>query len=143
MTDMHRPRRTALLALAAGLALATAACGDDDGGDDTASVEITAPEDGATVSSPVTFEMSAEGIEIEPAGEVVEGAGHFHLLVDVDCLPEGEVIPGGEDAYQHFGQGQTTAELELEPGEHTVCLQVGDGAHAALDVTDTVTFTVE
>ncbi|WP_114594048.1 DUF4399 domain-containing protein [Euzebya pacifica] len=39
--------------------------------------------------------------------------------------------------------GSTSAELELEPGEHTLCLQDGDGEHTALDLTDEITVTVE
>ena len=33
----------------------------------------------------------------------------------------------------HFGQGQLTTTLDLEPGEHTLRLQFADGAHIALD----------
>ena len=32
--------------------------------------------------------------------------------------------------------------IYLEPGVHELCLQVGDGIHTALDVTDSVTVTV-
>ncbi len=143
---MRTHLRLAATVLAASLALA--ACGGSGSGSGTdagagdASVAIAAPEDGATVTSPVTVEMTADGIDVQPAGEVVEGAGHFHVMVDTDCLAPGETIPK-DDTHQHFGDGSTTAELELEPGEHTLCLQAGDGAHAALDATDTVTITVE
>jgi len=33
--------------------------------------------------------------------------------------------------------------IYLEPGQHELCLQVSDGAHTALDITDTVTVDVE
>lgn len=103
-------------------------------------VTLEVPE-GETVPSPVPVTMTAEGIAIEPAGEVREGAGHFHVMVDVGCVEEGETIPKDE-SHLHFGDGSTTAELDLEPGEHTLCLQVGDGAHTALAPTHTMTIEV-
>ena len=33
--------------------------------------------------------------------------------------------------------------LDLAPGEHTLCLQVGDGAHTALDLTSEITVNVD
>jgi hypothetical protein len=106
-----------------------------------ASVSITSPDDGATVESPFGVSMEAEGFTIEPAGEVREGAGHLHLMVDADCVAPGETIP--EDAnHLHFGDGATETELDLPPGEHTMCLQAGDGVHTALDLTDEITITV-
>lgn len=107
-----------------------------------ASVSFVSPEDGATVTSPVTVEAQAEGVTIEAAGSVNEGAGHLHVVIDEGCVPAGEVIPTG-DAFVHLGDGSTTTELELESGEHELCLQLGDGAHVATDVTETITVTVE
>ena len=136
------------------LLVALAACGGDDAGDaasggdaasngeGAASVSFAEPDDGATVDSPVHVEFEAEGIEIEEAGAVNEGAGHFHVMVDTPCVGEGETIPN-DDAHLHFGDASEEAELELEPGEHTLCLQVGDGAHNALSPTDEITITVE
>lgn len=140
-------RRTLRLA-AAVLAATTlaAACGDDDTASPATptgpSVRITAPADGATVTSPVKVNMSATGFVVEPAGEVRDGAGHFHLLVDVGCLQPGTPIPLETPGYHHFGKAQTEAELELAPGEHEICLQAGNGAHIALDLTDTITIEV-
>lgn len=105
-------------------------------------VYFASPEDGATVTDPVQVEMMAVNFTIEPAGEVRAGAGHFHIMIDVPCVTPGEVIPS-DDSHLHFGQGQTSAELELAAGEHTLCLQAGDGAHVALDLTDTISITVE
>lgn len=92
--------------------------------------------------SPVQVEMEAQGITIEPAeAGVNEGAGHFHIMVDTDCVAPGEIIPD-DDQHRHFGNGATSAELELEPGEHTLCLQLGDGAHEAREPTHEITVTV-
>ena len=115
-------------------------CADD--GEPEVGVAFASPADGDETTSPVHVEMTAEGITIEPAAEGVnEGAGHFHVIVDHGCVEPGETIPG-TDGYNHFGQAQTEADLELTPGEHTLCLQVGDGAHTALDATDEITITV-
>jgi hypothetical protein len=106
-----------------------------------ASVELTAPADFAHVAGAVPVAMAASGITIEPAGESHDGAGHFHVIADAGCLPEGESIVKDPD-HVHFGQGQTEGLIYLAPGRHELCLQVGDGIHLALDVTDSVTIDV-
>ena len=109
------------------------------------SVGFELPADGAKVSSPFEVVMAAAGLVVEPSGEINEGAGHFHILVDTDFTPTGEVIPT-DDQHLHYGQGQTTISLELEPGEHTLRLQFADGAHTALEgeqYRDTITVFVE
>ncbi|MCY3897417.1 MAG: DUF4399 domain-containing protein, partial [Caldilineaceae bacterium] len=114
-------------------------------GDESPSVRFEQPADGATVTSPFEVVMAATGLTVEPSGEVNEGAGHFHILVDTDFTPVGEVIPTDEQNL-HYGQGQTTATLELEPGEHTLRLQFADGLHTALEgdqYRDTITIVVE
>ena len=149
--------------LMAVLAVAFVACGDDedeDGGDATptaeeietppaetpeaaASVQIVAPVEGDTVTSPVTLEVSASGVEIAAASDAVEGAAHFHVFVDQDASAEGEVMPQDTEGIFHFAT--ETYDLELEPGEHTVTVVLGDNTHVRLaDVLEaTVTFTVE
>lgn len=91
------------------------------------------PQDGAALPQTFTIQMGAEGIEIAPAGEVIEGSGHFHILVDREFVPAGEIIPIDTEGYLHFGQAQTETELTLEPGEHTLRLQFADGAHQAFE----------
>lgn len=108
------------------------------------SVAITEPADGATVTSPVVVKMSATDFLIEPAGDgtVKDGSGHFHVMIDTDCVAAGEVIPA-DAAHVHFGKAQLeTAPLELSPGEHTLCLQAGDAAHTALPLTDEIAIAV-
>jgi hypothetical protein len=132
---MIGPVRRALVLLA----LLASSCGGGDGGG--AGVSIASPGDGATVESPVAVTMEAEGLVVEAAGEAREGAGHFHLIVDADCLAAGETIPADE-RHRHLADGANETALTLEPGEHTLCLQAGDGAHEALDLTDEITITV-
>ncbi|MGH3035749.1 MAG: DUF4399 domain-containing protein [Gaiellaceae bacterium] len=133
-------RSLALLVL-----FAAAACGggEDDDAEPAApaAVSITSPDDGATVESTFPVVMEADGFTVEPAGEVTEGAGHFHLMVDAECLAAGEQIPA-DDFHIHLADGSAETELTLPAGEHTLCLQAGDGKHAALDLTDQVTVTI-
>ncbi len=101
-------------------------------GDESPSVNFEQPADSATVTSPFEVVMAATGLVVEPSGEVNEGAGHFHILVNTDFIPAGEIIPTDEQ-HLHYGQGQTTVTVELEPGEHTLRLQFADGLHTALE----------
>ncbi len=135
-TPKHaRPRRVVLVAPFVLLV----ACGDDDAGSPT--VTFTQPADGAIVAGGLVVEMSAEEITIEEAGEVHDGAGHFHVLADDGCARPGETLPRDAD-HVHFGGGQTEGAIYLEPGTHELCLQVGDGSHVALGVTDGLTVEV-
>jgi hypothetical protein len=121
-----------LIVIAAMAGLGLAACGDDG-----PTATLTSPTDGAPVAGGVALAMTADGVTIEPAGEVRSGYGHFHMIADAGCTAKGTGIAKDAD-HLHFGEGQTDGVIYLEPGEHQLCLQVGDGAHAALDITDTV-----
>lgn len=148
--------RKVVVALALMCLLALSACGDneDSGGaledspaaspeEAEASVSFTSPKDGDTVPNPVKVAMEAEGFTIEPAASGVnQGAGHLHIMVDTECVAEGEVIPNDE-THKHYGMAQTEAELTLEPGDHDLCLQAADGAHVALPITNEISITVE
>ena len=54
--------------------------------------------------------------------------GHHHLLIDAGPMQKGLVIPVNEKSL-HFGKAQTEADVKLPPGDHTLTLQFGDGAH--------------
>ena len=96
-----------------------------------ASVRFVRPLPGDTVSNPVALVMEVRGLTLLPAGEMVEGAGHLHVLVDTLFVEAGTVIPKN-DNHLHYGDARTEAEVTLEPGEHVLRLQFGDGAHVAL-----------
>ena len=110
--------------------------------DDSPSVAFVEPANAATVASPVALKLAAYNFTLEPAGEVHEGAGHLHVMVDVPCVEPGQPIPK-DDQHVHLGTGQTETELTLAPGAHTLCLQAGDGVHTALAITREITITVE
>jgi Domain of unknown function (DUF4399) len=121
-------------------ALATASTPDDDN-EREVSVALSSPVDGASVAGGVPLEMTAEGVTIEEAGDVHDGAGHFHVIADAGCVADGDSIVRDAD-HVHFGAGQSEGVIYLEPGSHELCLQVGNGVHLALDITDRVTIDV-
>ena len=108
-------------------------------------VRFVTPTDGAIVPPAFPVKMAATGFIIEPAGEIRDGAGHFHILVDEDYLTAGEMIPLDTEGYNHYGSGVIETELTLEPGEHTLRLQAADGAHMTYEgdqFRDEITVTV-
>lgn len=105
------------------LVLLVASCGGGGGtAERTASVSISSPADGATVATTFPVTMQAEGLTIQPAGDVADGAGHYHLIVNAACLSAGETVPDDPD-HVHLSDGASETELTLPPGEHTLCLQ--------------------
>jgi hypothetical protein len=111
----------------------------------TGSVSITSPAEGAVVTSPFDVVMQATDFTIEAASNgPSDGAGHFHILVDQDAIAAGEAIPNDPDnGYYHYGDGSTTATLDLDPGAKTIRIQAGTANHLAYDLTDSVDIVVE
>jgi len=93
-------------------------------------VYFISPAEGDTLESNFTIEMGVEGMEIEPAGEIIEGKGHHHLIIDGSFTEEGVIVPA-DSTHIHYGKGQTSAEVELTPGSHTLTLQFANGIHAS------------
>lgn len=94
-----------------------------------AAVYFITPQDGATVSGPVTVKFGLKGMGVAPAGVERANTGHHHLLVDVDELPPaGQPVPA-DAQHIHFGGGQTETTLELAPGKHSLQLLLGDHLH--------------
>jgi Domain of unknown function (DUF4399) len=91
-------------------------------------VFFTEPKDGAEITVPVKVVMRVEGMKIQPAGEVVAGTGHHHILINKDFFPPGQVIPT-DDTHRHYGKGETEAILDLPPGDYKLTLQFADGLH--------------
>ena len=146
--------RPLLTLAAASLLLLFAACAADESADSDmhddheagAAEAAEAADDGAprvyfaglenhdTIPSLVTLNFAAENFTIEPVGDgaINEGAGHYHIAIDGECLEPGIVIPTAAP-WIHFGDGSSSIEIELEAGEHYLCLQIGDGEHRTLD----------
>jgi len=113
-----------------------------------AAVYIVSPENGATVTGPVTVVFGLKGMGVAPAEVQVENTGHHHLLINRAAFGEGDeavyAIPA-DDNHRHFGKGQTQVTLELPQGTHTLQLVLGDHGHVPHVppvVSDVVTITV-
>ena len=137
--------RTGLVVL--GLAAATAFAADlpRTPAPTGAAVYFISPENGETLSGPVTVRFGLRGMGVAPAGTQAEGTGHHHLIVDAPLPPAGQPIPN-DAKHLHFGKGQTEATLELAPGKHTLQLLVGDHSHVPHEpvvASEVITITVE
>ena len=108
------------------------------------------PTDGATVPQEVTLVFGSEAFEIGavPPGEITEaevrpGIGHYHVAIDTECLPAGQIIPKA-DPWVHFGTGANTADISLTPGMHTLTVQAGDDQHRTIEgLCETIMVTVK
>ena len=100
---------------------------------DDAKLYIISPLDGETVSSPVKIVFGLQGMGIAPAGIKFNNTGHHHLLIDVAELPDVNSPIPSDDNHKHFGKGQTEAVIELQPGEHTLQLMLGNHMHIPND----------
>lgn len=85
-------------------------------------------KDGDSVNQEFTVKFNVKGMTVAPAGEMKEGTGHFHLLIDTDLVEAGQVVPT-DDKHMHFGKGQLETTLKLAPGTHRLTLLFADGAH--------------
>ncbi|MBT0963669.1 DUF4399 domain-containing protein [Denitromonas iodatirespirans] len=108
------------------------------------SVHFAEPADGATVPQEFTVKMGVEGMKVQPSGELMEGTGHHHLIIDGKPIPAGTAVPA-DDTHLHFGKGQTETKVKLAPGKHTLTLQFADGLHQSYgpDLSKTITVTVK
>ena len=68
-------------------------------------------------------------MKISPAGIEKKFAGHHHLLIDVNTLPDlAKPIPSDKN-HIHFGKGQTETKLNLSSGKHSLQLLFADYLH--------------
>lgn len=95
---------------------------------DAAKVFFANLKDGQTVKSPFKVEMGVEGIGLDTAGTIRQASGHHHILINLDSLTAGTVIPM-DSTHLHFGKAQQSAEVKLAPGKYKLTLQYADGIH--------------
>lgn len=98
----------------------------------SARVAFLEPKDNQTVGAVFPVILQAVNLTVEPSGEVNEGAGHFHVLIDAPFIEAGDVIPSDE-SHLHMGDGSVVKEITLEPGTYTLRLQFANGEHVAQD----------
>jgi hypothetical protein len=112
----------------------------------TPTVTILEPAEGSEVGGPsVTVRLTATGVEIVPAGELVPGTGHHHLYLDAGLTQPNAPVPTVPGQIIHLGTGVSEYTFEnVAPGSHRLIAVVADGLHVPLQpwVVDTVTFTV-
>ena len=140
-------KRTVILAAALLITGALPTLADRIAAPEGAEVYIVTPEDGATVSNPVTIVFGLRGMGVAPAGVEFPDTGHHHLLINVD---PGEIDFDepllADDRFRHFGGGQTEVTLDLPTGTHTLMLLLGDELHVPHDppvMSAPITITVE
>lgn len=86
-------------------------------------------KDGQTVTSPFKVEMGVEGLSVDTANGILKPAsGHHHILIDRDSVATETVIQK-DSVHLHFGNAQTSAEVKLSPGKHSLTLQFADALH--------------
>ena len=92
-----------------------------------ATLEIQAPLQGQTVTSPVTVEVASTHLIAAPELNV-PNAAHYHVFVDkVPFTAGGMTIPMDAAGVYHFAQN--TLKLDIPPGKHTIVLVLGDNSH--------------
>ena len=105
-------------------------------------VFFKAPANNTEVKNPISIEMGVEGMMVKAAGELVLDTGHHHLIIDGQPEPTGTVVPADE-THIHYGKGQTSTEITLPEGTHTLTLQFADGIHRSYGPEMSSTITVK
>jgi hypothetical protein len=131
---MHKKLFALIFALSACGALGAATAADLPRSPAPKGVELyfISPQDGETVTSPVTVRFGLRGMGIAPAGLAMENTGHHHLLIDTAPPPFNMPVPADAN-HVHFGKGQTEAQVTLAPGKHTLQLLLADHLHIPHD----------
>jgi hypothetical protein len=131
---MHTKLFALIFALSACGALGAATAADLPRSPAPKGVELyfISPQDGETITSPVTVRFGLRGMGIAPAGLAMENTGHHHLLIDTAPPPFNMPVPADAN-HVHFGKGQTEAQVTLAPGKHTLQLLLADHLHIPHD----------
>jgi hypothetical protein len=95
-------------------------------------VFFTGLTNGARLAPTSVVEFGISGMELAPAGTQKANSGHHHLLIDTPLPALDREIPSDLN-HIHFGRGQTSTEVTLSPGEHTLQLLLGDHQHVPHD----------
>ncbi len=149
------------LALAVFVTVGAVSCGGSAGSDDetesaaeTATTatprvffEIPMNETDHPTELPLALTFGIENFQIGAVPEVVSmprgSMGHYHLGVNAECLPAGEIIPKAEP-WIHLGDGSDGMEMQLEGGEYRFSVQIGDDEHRTIEgLCETITIRME
>jgi hypothetical protein len=92
-------------------------------------VEFALLRDGMRVRSPFAVDFAVRGKGVAPAGVVLQGTGHHHILVNRDLPLDVRAKLPFDDSHRHFGKGQTGTALDLPAGRHRLRLLFADHEH--------------
>jgi hypothetical protein len=110
-----------------------------------ASVGFANLADGDVVPPGFIVRFTISGMGIAPAGVEVENTGHFHLLIDLETLPDMNGPLPATPQILHFGKGQSETKLDLAEGPHTLRVMLADHLHVPHDppvISDPIRITV-
>ncbi len=136
--------RSKAIAMAALALLALGPCGTKKTEAAKPGVRITKPADNTTVKgNTVSLDLAPVGVSIVKAdGDTTGKSGHFHIFIDRDPVPAGQVIPK-EPGIVHSAADPTLL-TGLSPGSHTISVVLGDGVHTRIgNSVSTIKVTVE
>ena len=110
------------------------------------SIKLEGISNGKTYSSPIELKFIVNNMKVRKAGVKERNSGHHHLLINLDKLPDLELpLPMTENII-HFGKGQTSTSLNLDPGKYTIQLLFADYSHTPHKIplmTDKITFFIK
>ncbi len=138
--------RGAAIVLGSMLLVGAALLGRSAAAQQPGTIQITAPANGATVSAPVTLQVTIGGVTVKPAAEGDPQAFHYHALIDTDpatVAQPGQPLPTGLANIIHTADTRLPLP-DLAPGQHTVTVILTRTDHVPLSPTiqQRVTFTV-
>jgi hypothetical protein len=116
------------------------------GNNEEKSIRLEGVENGKTYSSPIKLNFIVKNMRVLKAGVNEENSGHHHLLINLKDLPDLKLSLPMTKNIIHFGKGQTSTNLELKPGKHTIQLLFADYSHTPHEkplITDKITFFIK
>jgi hypothetical protein len=103
-------------------------------------------ENGKTYSSPIKLNFIVKNMLVRAAGTKEKNSGHHHLLINLEKIPDLKKSLPMTKHIIHFGKGQTSTSLVLDPGKHTIQLLFADYKHTPHEkplITDKITFFIK
>lgn len=96
-------------------------------------VFFISPKDGQVVKNPVRLSFGLSGMDLVEAGINRPFSGHHHLLINVNQLPDMNLPIPSDNKHIHFGKGQDSGVINLNPGQYTLQLLFADYLHIPHD----------
>ena len=116
------------------------------GNNEEKSIKLEGVENGKTYSSPIKLNFIVKNMGVLKAGVNEKNSGHHHLLINLKDLPDLKLSLPMTKNIIHFGKEQTSTNLELKPGKHTIQLLFADYSHTPHErplITDKITFFIK